>query len=146
MMGSAWNNVAQSSLTSEYADYIQFYRKNRDLTEEAKEKIKSLTAKYHNRLRDIFTSDYKIWINNESRGNPRLNKVARGIFFKFCPFSKEIRNQLEKQPIYTDLIRQTNIQSTKHTKELENRYKHYLKANSILDPVLMKNLEFYRDM
>lgn len=146
MMGSAWNNVAQSSLTSEYAGYIQFYRKNRDLTEDAKEKIKSLTARYHNRLRDIFTSEYKIWINNESKGNPRLNRVARSIFFKFCPFSKDIRDQLSKQPIYTDLIRQTNFQKAKHTKELENRYKHYLKANSTLNPVLMKNLEFYQNM
>ncbi|NLV36297.1 MAG: hypothetical protein GXY17_06455 [Clostridiaceae bacterium] len=146
MMGSAWNNIAQSSLTSEYADYIQFYRKNRDLTEDAKEKVKSLITRYNNRLRDIFTSDYKIWINSESKGNPRLNKVARSIFFKFCPFSKDIRNQLEKQPIYTDLIRQTNFQKTRQSKELENRYKHYLKGNSTLHPVLMKNLEFYQDM
>ncbi len=146
MMGSAWNNVAQSSLTSEYADYIQFYRKNRDLTADARDKIKSLTARYHNRLRDIFTSDYKIWIRNESRGNPRLNKVARSIFFKFCPFSREIRNHLENQPIYTDLIKQINSQKARHTKELESRYKHYLKANSTLDPVLMGNLKYYRDM
>lgn len=92
MMGTAWNDITQSSLTSEYADYIQFYRKNRDLTEEAKEKVKALIAKHHNRLREIFTSEYEIWINNESNGNPRLNRVARSIFIKHCPFSRPIRS------------------------------------------------------
>lgn len=145
MMGSAWNNIAQSSLTSEYADYIQFYRKNRDLSEEAKEKVKSLTSKYQNKLRDIFTSDYELWINNESKGNPRMNKVARSIFFKYCPFSKEIRSQLEKQPIYIDSVNLFKVHTTKHVRELENRYRHYTQQNGVLNPVLQRNLEFYRD-
>ncbi len=145
MMGSAWNNIAQSSLTSEYADYIQFYRKNRDLSEEAKEKVKSQTTKYQNKLRDIFTSDYELWINNESKGNPRMNKVARSIFFKYCPFSKEIRSQLEKQPIYIDSVNLLKVHMTKHIRELENRYRHYTQQNGMLNPVLQRNLEFYRD-
>lgn len=146
MMGTAWNNVSQLSLTSEYADYIQFYRKNRELVEEAKEKVKLLTVKYRNKLRDIFTSDYEIWINNESKGNPRLNKVARGILFRHCPFSREIREFLERQPIYTELINISGIQKAKKTKDLENRYKSYIKSNGVLDPALMDNLSFYRDL
>lgn len=145
MMGTAWNNISYSSLTSEYADYIQFYKKNRDLSEEAKERIKSLTAKYHNKLRDIFTSDYELWINNESKGNPRMNKVARSIFFKHCPFTKAVRDRLENQPIYSDLIKQMNIQRSKNIRELENRYKRYITANGTLNPVLQRNLEFFRD-
>jgi len=145
MMGPAWNNINYSSLTSEYADYIQFYKKNRELSEEAKERIKSLMAKYHNKLRDIFTSDYELWINNESKGNPRMNKVARGIFFKYCPFSREIRDRLENQPIYADLIKQMNIQRAKNVRELGNRYKRYITANGALNPVLQHNLEFFRD-
>ncbi len=145
MMGAAWNNIAQSSLTSEYADYIQFYKKNRDLSEESKEKVKSLTSKYQNKLRDIFTSDYELWINNESKGNPRMNKVARSIFFKYCPFSKEIRSQLEKQPIYIDSINLFKVHTTKLIRELENRYRHYTQQNGALNPVLQHNLEFYRD-
>lgn len=147
MMGTAWNDVTQSSLTSEYTDYTQFYRKNRDLTDEAKERVKSLISKYQNRMRDIFTSDYELWINYESRGNPRLNKVARGILFKHCPFSKEIRENLERQPMYADLIAQMKHQRLKQVKDLENRYKHYLKANNgALDTTLENNLIFYRDM
>lgn len=144
MMGTAWNDITQSSLTSEYADYIQFYRKNHDLTEEAKEKVKALIAKHHNRLREIFTSEYEIWINNESNGNPRLNRVARSIFIKHCPFSRPIRERLEKQPIYKDLLHQFNIQRARKAKELENRYKAYIRAHGSLDPVLQENLDFYR--
>ena len=40
IQGTYWNDVRERSLTSEYCDYIQFYRKNKDLSEEAKEKIK----------------------------------------------------------------------------------------------------------
>lgn len=146
MMGAAWNDVSQNSLTSEYADYIQFFRKNRDLTDEAREKVKALITKYHNKLRDIFTSEYEIWINNESKGNPRLNKVARSIFMKHCPFSRQIREQLERQPIYTDYISVFRTQRAKKAKELENRYKVYIKANGSLDKTLEQNLSFYRDM
>jgi hypothetical protein len=146
MMGAAWNDITQNSLTAEYADYIQFYRKNRDLTDEAKEKVKALIAKYHNRLREIFTSEYEVWICNESNGNPRLNRVARSIFAKHCPFSRQIREQLEKQPIYSDLISQFKFQRAKKIKDLENRYKVYIRANGSLDPVLQENLDFYKLM
>jgi hypothetical protein len=146
MMGAAWNDISQNSLTSEYADYIQFYRKNRDLTDEAKEKVKAMISKYHNRLRDIFTSEYEIWINNESKGNPRLNKVARGIFMKYCPFSRQIREQLERQPIYTENLSIFRTQRARKVRELENKYRSYIKANGSLDQALEQNLIFYRDM
>ncbi|HEX2946071.1 MAG TPA: hypothetical protein VHT96_08950 [Clostridia bacterium] len=146
MMGAAWNDISQSSLTSEYADFIQFYRKNHDLSDDAKEKVKASITKNHNRLRDIFTSDYEIWINNESKGNPRLNKVARSLLLKHCPFAKAIRSQLEQQPIYTEMLMAVKFQRQKQARELENHYKYYLKANGEIDPTLQKNLEFYRDM
>ena len=146
MMGAAWNDVTQSSLTSDYTDYIQFYRKNRDLTDEAKERIKSLILKHHNKTRDIFTADYELWINNESKGNPRLNKVARAILYKHCPFTKGIREQLERQPMYIDIITSMKYQKAKQARELDNRYKHYQKANGTLDTILENNLEFYRDL
>jgi hypothetical protein len=146
MMGASWNDVSQSSLTSDYSDYIQYYRKNRDLTEEAREKVKALITRHHNRLREIFTSEYEVWICNESNGNPRLNRVARGIFAKHCPFSRQIRGHLAKQPIYSDLISQFNIQRARKAKDLENRYKMYIRANGSLDPELQENLDFYRNL
>jgi hypothetical protein len=145
MMGSAWNDVTQSSLTSDYTDYIQFYRKNRDLTDEGKERLKSQISKFHSRTRDIFTADYELWINNEAKSNPRLNKVARAILFRHCPFSKPIREHLERQPIYLDMVTQMRNQRAKLSKELESRYNRYAKANGTFDPVLEVNLEFYKN-
>lgn len=147
MMGTAWNDITINSLTSEYTDYIQFFKKNRDLSDEAKEKIKLQTQKCHNRMREIFTVDYEQWIKYESKGSPRLNKVARGILFKYCPFSKGIREQLAKQPIYADLVSSAKLQQTKHVKELESRYRHFLKLyNGKLDEALENNLKFYKEM
>lgn len=146
MMGAAWNDVTQPSLTSEYTDYIQFYKKNKDLSDEAKDKIKAQNAKFHGKTRDIFTSDYETWINNESKGNVRLNKVARNILYKYCPFNKPVREQLEKQPMYAETAIQFRNQRAKTARELDNRYSKYIKINGSLDPALEHNLVFYRDL
>ncbi|NTV89635.1 MAG: hypothetical protein HGA22_04635 [Clostridiales bacterium] len=146
MMGSAWNDVTQSSLTADYTDYIQFFKKNKDLSEEARDKIRAQIAKYNNRTREIFHSDYEIWINNESKGNIRLNKVARGILYKHCPFSREIREQLERQPMYSEIAVPLRLQRQKAAKEHTNRYSRYIKRNGALEPELETTLTFYRDL
>lgn len=33
MLGPAWNDITQMSITSEYSDYVQFYKKNRGLSD-----------------------------------------------------------------------------------------------------------------
>ena len=38
IQGGRWNDVSERSLTSEYFDYIQFYRKNPDLSPDAKDR------------------------------------------------------------------------------------------------------------
>lgn len=146
MMGTAWNDVTQPSLTSEYTDYIQFFKKNKDLSDEAKDKIKAQSVKYHGKTRDIFTSDYEIWINNESKGNVRLNKVLRNIFYRYCPFNKSIREQLEKQPMYAETAILFKNQRAKIARDLDNRYSKYMKNNGTLDPALEHNLMYYRDL
>ncbi|RCX13470.1 hypothetical protein DFR58_1174 [Anaerobacterium chartisolvens] len=144
MMGVSWNDITQKSLTSEYMDYIQFYKKNKDLSEEAKEKVKAQIQKYHNRARDIFTSDYEIWINHESKGIMRLNKVSREILFRHCPFSKAIREMLSKQPRFVDMAAKYENSKAKYVRELENRYNKIVKSGIALDPELEENLNFYK--
>ncbi|MCX8128763.1 MAG: cyclic nucleotide-binding domain-containing protein [Clostridia bacterium] len=146
MMGVSWNDITQKSLTSEYMDYIQFYKKNRDLSEEAKEKIKSQIQKYHNMTRDIFTADYETWINYESKGIMRLNKVVRGILYKHCPFPREIRATLEKQPLLGDIAVQFKNTRSKYARELENHYNKLTKSGLSLDTELIENLRFYKEM
>lgn len=146
MMGAYWNDITQPSITSEYTDYIQFFKKNKDLPDEAKEKLKAQSIRFHGRSRDIFTSDYETWINYESKGNVRLNKVVRSIMYKYCPFNKSIRDQLEKQPMFADMAILFRNQRNKAAKDLGNRYSRYIKANGSLDPDMEHNLIFFRDM
>lgn len=144
--GVGWSDVTKKSLTSEYADYIQFYKKSRDLSEEAKEKIRVQVQRHRNRLRDIFTYDYETWINYESKGNIRLNKVVRGILYQYCPFPRATREFLEKQPMYTDIaVKFRNIRA-KQAKEVESRYNKLIKAGITLDPEHENNLKFYKEM
>lgn len=146
MMGVFWNDITLKSITSEYTDYIQFYKKNRDLTDEGKEKVKALTIKHRNMMREIFTAEYETWINYESKGNIRLNKVVRGIFYRNCPFAKPIRENLEKQPMYSEVAIQFKNLRAKQARDLENRYNKILKSGIELDEECLQNLKFYKDM
>lgn len=107
--GARWNDVSDPSLTSEYCDYAQFYRKNKDLSSDAKDKIKNQLVRVRNNYRSLFVGDYVTWIQYESGGAPRLNKVARNILFTYCPFSKEIRGKIGANPLYKQAIDRYNV-------------------------------------
>ena len=109
IQGARWNDVSDASLTSEYFDYIQFYKKNRDLSADAKDKVKLSMQKAKNSFKEMFIRDYCSWIIYEGAGSPRLNKVARTILFTYCPFAKEIRNKLKANPLYKDMMDRYDI-------------------------------------
>jgi len=143
ILGPDWNNPGIPSITSEYMDYIQFYKKSKDLSIELKEKI-STEFKRFRTDRDKFVNDYLAWIRYESEGIQRLNRVVRGIFYKHIPFQKDIRDKVSKLPAYADMHnRFTNIRN-RQFKEFENRYKKYATADGRLPQVLQENLDFYK--
>lgn len=143
ILGPDWNNVGIPSITSEYMDYIQFFKKSKDLTIEMKEKI-AVEFKRFRTDRDKFVNDYLLWIKYESEGVQRLNRVVRSIFYKHIPFAKEIRDKVTKLPAYADIHnRFVNIR-TRQYKELEARYKKYMDASGRLPPALQENLDFYK--
>lgn len=104
MQGSRWNEPGSNCLTGDYFDYLQFYRKNNDLSPDMKDKIKTQLTKARNSIKEAFILDYMIWILYESDGAPRLNKVARSILFNHCPFPDEVRSRLSSNPIYLQVI------------------------------------------
>lgn len=141
ILGHDYNNVGMPSLTSEYIDYIQFYHKNRDLTEEQKEKIK-LEFKNFRDDRAKFVHDYSIWIKYESQGILKLNKIVRNIMYRYVPLSKGIRENLAKQPAFAEIHNKfKNLRSKKIT-ELENRWKKY-GDKSVWPPSLKTTFDFY---
>lgn len=104
VQGARWNDLSEHSLTSEYCDYIATYRKNRDLSPEAREKIKSSLVKYRNSSKEMFVHDYVEYITYESQGAIRLNRVARRTIFTYCPFCKPIRASLYLNPQFQKLV------------------------------------------
>lgn len=102
--GSHWNDPSSNCLTADYFDYLQFYRKNNDLSADAKEKVKTLMTKARNSIKEAFVLDYIVWVAYESEGSPRLNKVARSILFNHCPFPASTRQKLTANPIYLSVI------------------------------------------
>ncbi len=120
IQGSHWNDITDPSLTSLYCDYLQFYRKNSDLSTDAKEKVKLLLSKSKNNYRTAFVSDYMLYVMFEGAGSPRLNKVAREILFIQCPFRKEICDGLESNPLYGDLLHRRKVKIGQRLHQLNN--------------------------
>ncbi len=120
IQGARWNDLSERSLTSEYCDYIQFYRQNRDLSPEAKDKLKSALQKAKNNYKEMFVRDYVSWITFEGKGSPRLNKVSRTILFSYCPFSKEVRNVLATNPLFRELLERYKVKNVQKLHHLEN--------------------------
>lgn len=143
ILGPDWNNISIASITSEYTDYVQFFKKNKDLSIEVKEKLAAEFKRFRTD-RDRFTHDYLQWIKFESEGVQRLNKVVRSIFYKHIPFKKDIRDKVSKLPAYGDMHnRFTNIRA-RQFKELEARYRKYQRPDGGYPPVLQENINFYK--
>ncbi|MBR2143716.1 hypothetical protein [Anaerovibrio sp.] len=123
VQGVHYSDITDPSLTSEYVNYLQFYKKNSDLSDDMKERVKAALKKYGNNYRSVFASEYEMYINNESGGIPRLNKVAREILFKYCTFSKKYRQSLSTNPQYRKLLDAWHISQDdkEHTLELFSR-------------------------
>lgn len=122
IQGARWNDISDASLTSEYFDYIQFYRKNRDLSADAKDKIKLSMQKAKNSFKEMFIRDYVSWILYEGAGSPRLNKVSRGILFTYCPFAKEVRNKLKTNPLYKETMDRYDIKLNQKIHHFNNLF------------------------
>jgi hypothetical protein len=146
IQGVNWNNIQVRSLTAEYSDYIQFYKKNHDLSDERKEKIKLQIQRGRNNLRQVFTLDYETWVKAESTGSVRLNKVVREMLATYCPFAAQVRDAVIKQPIFEEAFARSIRERARKVHELELRFKA-LEAKGIEVPEeLKKTLEFYKSM
>lgn len=143
IQGVRWNDITEPSLTSEYSDYIQYYRKNHELSAEAREKVKNALYKAKNNFREVFVKDYQNWVKYESKGSFRLNKVSRDIIFRYCPFSKDIRKGLLANPMYRDIFEKYEILKGRKLRKVELWYDRYQKKGGEITPELQINREFY---
>ncbi|MCM1498828.1 MAG: cyclic nucleotide-binding domain-containing protein [Clostridium sp.] len=143
IQGVHWNDVREKSLTAEYCTYLQFYRKNHDLSADAKEKLKSDLVRAKNNYREVFMKDYISWIKFESKGSFRLNKVARDILVRYCPFAKSVRSGLKANPVYQASISKFEVEAAKKVQRFNSVYEKYKKAGGEITADLKENLLYY---
>ena len=143
IQGARWNDVTDHSLTGDYFDYLQFYKKNNELSADTKEKIRNQLINCKNNYRNVFIYDYAIWIKYESSGIPRLSKIAKRIMFEYCAPSKEYRNNLKNNPMFKELISRHEIQAAKKLKVLSGQYSKIEADLSKLPAPLLENLKYY---
>ena len=144
IQGVRWNDIREKSLTSEYCDYLQFYRKNQNLSVDAKDKLKLAITRAKNNYREVFAKDYENWIKYESKGSFRLNKVARDILIQYCPFTEEIRQDLKSNPVYQNAFAKLERENIKKVQRLSALYDKYEKAGGEITAQMQDNLAFYQ--
>ena len=141
--GVHWNDVTTPSLTSLFCDYLQFYRKNHELSPDLREKIKAQLQSARNSSKAVFVSDYMNYVVYESAGSLRLNRVSRDILFRFCPFTKEIRNKLAtSSPAYQKLIERYDVKLAQRKRLMEIVYTKIEKAGASVPKELQGQKEF----
>ncbi len=142
MQGARWNDISELCLTSEYFDYIQFFRKNNDLSPDAKEKIKIGLQRAKNSYREMFVRDYIQWIYYEAAGSPRLNKVVRRILFRYCPFSSSYRERLAVNPLYKEPLEKYQIRIAHDMHRLQNVMRKIQNSGRPIPPELQQQKAF----
>lgn len=141
--GPFWSDIRQKSLTSEFFDYISFYKKNHDLSNEAKEKIKNNLAKYHNNFKEMFVQDYVTYMQYESTGALRLNRISRTILFKYCPFNAATRKTLLSNPGFKDLVEYHGKQCTAKLRRINGVHNTIANNGGEIPPEFDINKQFY---
>ncbi|MDR2136619.1 MAG: hypothetical protein LBO76_08390 [Treponema sp.] len=60
--------------------------------------------KFKGNIKDFFVQDYIQWMTKESEGTQKLDKEVRGIFWRFMPFSQQIKDKLKNRSfVYQEL-------------------------------------------
>jgi hypothetical protein len=55
-------------------------------------------------VKEFFIQDYIIWMTKEAEGIQKLDKEIRGAFWRFMPFSKEVKERLRNRSyVYQEL-------------------------------------------
>lgn len=145
IQGSAWNNIQIKSLTSEYSDFVQFYKKNRELSEDKKQKLKMQIQKCRNNTREVFVQDYENWIKHEANGGLLLSKPVREIMATYCPFSKELREKVGEQPMFRDAMAKFMRERGKKMKEYDLKFKVWQKDEIEVPEEILETRKFYAE-
>ena len=142
--GVHWNDISDPSLTAEYSDFLQYYRKNSALNAEQKEKVKKALQKAGNNYRTVFVADYVLYIMYEANGSLRLSKVSRDILYRYCPFTFEVSEKLMSNSQYMELINRRKNKGAQAAKPLENLVKKREHEELFVPDEFYKEVEYLK--
>jgi hypothetical protein len=55
-------------------------------------------------IKEYFVQDYILWMTKEAEGTQKLDKEVRGVFWRFMPFSKDVKEKLKGRSfVYQEL-------------------------------------------
>lgn len=144
VQGARWNDVTEPSLTSLYYDFLQFYRKNPELSTDTKEKIKTGLQKCKQNFKEYFLTDYMTYLLFECKGSPHLVKNARSILFSQCPPAAPVRQRLSTNPIYQDLLEAHGRSVAERCRKLDNLGKKLLSKGEPIPEVMQQEVAFVK--
>ncbi len=141
--GANWMDPVDGGLVGAYYDYINFFQKNPRMTPEAKERLRALVKKTRSD-RERFTAEYINWVTYEYDGKVRLNPVAREIFYRHCPFPKNVREEMARKPLYAELEAKYQNRVRKSILKFESRTRRFERSGEPLPSELKAHIELLR--
>jgi len=90
----------------------------------------------------MFVKDYCVWVLYESSGSPRLNKVVRSILFTYCTFAKEIRDKLEINPMYKEMIARYYVKQGQKKHRMDNLIQKQRNSGKAVPDEILREQEF----
>lgn len=144
MKGGMWADPVEGGITGFYSDYVQFYKKNSQLSREAKEKVKQKLSSARNNTREMFAQDYILWVTYEQQGIMKMNSVVRDMFYRFIPFSREIRDRLGNMPAFAESARRFQNIRNREYKAAERKFKKYEDESGNLPEAIKKHMEYFQ--
>jgi hypothetical protein len=142
--GHNWTDPVEGGMVGAYYDYIQFFKKNPNITPEARKRLEEFIKKTRSD-KDRFARDYITWILYESEGKVRLNGAAREIFYRFCPFPSDIRQKFASKPLYNSLDNRFNKRRKDDILKLKSRFIKYEKKNKVVPLELQGYMMFLEE-
>jgi DNA integrity scanning protein DisA with diadenylate cyclase activity len=142
IQGTRWNDMTDPSLTSYYCDYLQFYMNNRSIAMQTMTEIRNELSAARNNFKTVFLSNYVAWLQNESKGQARLNSLVIGIFMTFMPFTAAIRERLKTNMRYNEALTRYNIKRQKRAQRLTLLVKKLSQSGKGIPQEIRDELEF----
>ena len=139
--GAMWGDPIEGGLTGEYFDYMNNFKKNTKLSNEAKDKLKDRFKSLRTN-RDRFADDYLMWIFYEKDGIMKLNNVVREMFYRNIPFRKEIRDRLENMPAFAQMATRYKNVGARTFASFERRFKKYADGENNYPKSIQQYLDF----